>query len=175
LYRYADEYVDAAEAGNRFDPPYATISVGTIQGGTARNILAKECEIHWEFRSLPGMAQNEVHKRLDEYAAEHILPVLRRYAPEADIETIAGLEVPGLAPDPGSAAETLALKLTRSNQTIAVAYATEAGQFQTGGVPAVVCGPGSIDQAHQPDEFIEISELEACIGFMRRLVRELSA
>lgn len=174
LYRYADEYVAGVDAFSRFDPPYATLSVGTIHGGTARNILAKECAFGWEFRSLPGMAQNEAAARLEKFTTEHVLPQLQRYAPDAFVETFAGVEVPGLAPDPGSSAETLALKLTRSNQTIAVAYATEAGQFQKGGVPSVVCGPGSINQAHQPDEFIEISELEACIGFMRRLAGELS-
>ena len=83
------------------------------------------------------------------------------------------MEVPGLCAQNGSAAETLALKLTRSNRTIAVPYATEAGRFQTAGVPTIVCGPGSIDQAHQPDEFIEIAELSRCIGFLRSLAAEL--
>jgi acetylornithine deacetylase len=175
LYRAADDFVAAADPAVRFDPPFATVSVGTINGGNARNILARECVFHWEFRSLPGMPQSSVLHRLEAFAARHVLPELTRYAPEARIETLTEVEVPGLAPDPGSAAETLALKLTRSNQTIAVSYATEAGQLQKGGVPAVVCGPGSIDQAHQPDEFIDISELEACIGFMRRLAGELSA
>ncbi|MGE3248472.1 MAG: acetylornithine deacetylase [Beijerinckiaceae bacterium] len=175
LYRIADEFASAADPAVRFDPPFATIGVGTIHGGTARNILAKECSFHWEFRSLPGMPQNLVLQWLETFAEAKVLPRLRRHAPEARIETIVEVEVPGLAPDPGSPAESLALKLTRSNQTIAVAYATEAGQFQKGGVPAVVCGPGSIDQAHQPDEFIEIAELEGCIGFMRRLAAELGA
>lgn len=174
LYRMADEFAAAAEPANRFDPPFATVSVGTIHGGTARNILAKECAFHWEFRSLPGMPQSLALDTLNVFVDQQVLPRLRRYAPEARIETITEVEVPGLAPEPGSPAESLALKLTRSNQTIAVAYATEAGQFQAGGVPTVVCGPGSIDQAHQPDEFIAIEELEACIGFMRRLAIELS-
>ena len=82
--------------------------------------------------------------------------------------------MPGLAAQHGSAAETLALKLTKSNRTIAVPYATEAGRFQTAGVPTVVCGPGAIDQAHQPDEYIEAGELLRCIGFMRALAAELS-
>ena len=175
LYRIADEFAASAETSSRFDPPFSTVSVGTIHGGTARNILAKECVFHWEFRSLPGVPQNHVLRRLERHIETVVLPKLTRHAPEAFIETLTEVEVPGLAPDPGSSAESLALKLTRSNQTIAVAYATEAGQFQKGGVASVVCGPGSIDQAHQPDEFIEISELEACIGFMRRLMQELSA
>jgi acetylornithine deacetylase len=82
--------------------------------------------------------------------------------------------VPALAPEPGSAAELLALRLTRSNHTIAVPFATEGGRFQVAGIPTIVCGPGSIDQAHQPDEWIAVSEVEACIGFMRRLAEQLA-
>jgi acetylornithine deacetylase len=84
------------------------------------------------------------------------------------------VEVPGLKPESGSIAETLALKHAQSNRTIAVPYASEAGQFQLSNLPTVVCGPGSIDQAHQPDEYIEIAQIEAGIAFMRRLAEELS-
>ena len=101
-------------------------------------------------------------------------PRLTRYAKDAYIETISEVEVPGLLPEPGSQAESLALKLARSNHTISVPFATEAGQFQAAGAPTVVCGPGSIDQAHQPDEYIEIAQMEAGIAFMRRLAAELS-
>ncbi|MDB5569197.1 MAG: Acetylornithine deacetylase [Hyphomicrobiales bacterium] len=175
LYRFAEEL--AAGAGGvdaRFDPPSSTLSVGTIHGGTARNILAKECAFHWEFRGLPGAPQDLALRRLAAFADEVVAPRLRRFAPDARVETIVEVEVPGLCAQNGSPAETLALKLTRSNQTIAVPYATEAGRFQAAGMPAIVCGPGSIDQAHQPDEFIEIAQLRACIGFMRALAAELS-
>ena len=82
--------------------------------------------------------------------------------------------MPGLAAERGSLAQTLALKLLRANHTIAVPYATEAGRFQNAGVPTIVCGPGSIDQAHQPDEYVETGELAACLGFLRELANELS-
>jgi acetylornithine deacetylase len=174
LYRLADELDALADPASRFDPPASTISVGTIHGGTARNILARECTVLWEFRGLPGVPPQWALRRLEEYIAATALPRLRRHAPAARIETSVDVEVPWLAPEPGSAAESLALKLTRSNRTYAVSYATEAGRFQQAGIPTVVCGPGSIDQAHQPDEFIEVAQLEAGIGFMRRLARELS-
>jgi acetylornithine deacetylase len=174
LYRLADELAGAGDPSGRFDPPFSSISVGTIHGGTARNILAKECTFLWEFRGLPNVAQNRALRQLEDYAASTVLPRMRRYAPDARIEPITEVEVPGLDSEPGSLAETLALKLTKSNRTIAVPYATEAGRFQTAGIPTIVCGPGSIDQAHQPDEFIEISELQACIAFMRALAVELS-
>ncbi|MDP2355519.1 MAG: acetylornithine deacetylase [Beijerinckiaceae bacterium] len=173
LYRFADEMA-AGDGDDRFDPPTSTLSVGTINGGTARNILAKECSFHWEFRGLPGLPQDVALRRLEQHARETVLPRLRRFAPDANVETIVEVEVPGLCAQNGSVAETLALKLTRSNRTIAVPYATEAGRFQSAGVPTIVCGPGSINQAHQPDEFIEVAELSRCISFMRALAADLS-
>ena len=173
LYRFVDGMA-AGEGDDRFDPPTSTLSVGTINGGTARNILAKECSFHWEFRGLPGLPQDVALRRLEQHAREIVLPRLRRFAPDASVETIVEVEVPGLCAQNGSAAETLALKLTRSNRTIAVPYATEAGRFQSAGVPTIVCGPGSINQAHQPDEFIESAELSRCISFMRALAADLS-
>lgn len=176
LYRFAGEMAEgkAGPTDPRFDPPSSTLSVGTIHGGTARNILAKECAFHWEFRGLPGLPQDIALRRLERHAEEVVLPRMRRHAPEASVETLVEVEVPGLSAEHGSAAETLALKLTRSNRTIAVPYATEAGRFQNAGVPTIVCGPGAIDQAHQPDEFIETGEMARCIAFMRSLAAELS-
>lgn len=174
LYRFGRELMQQTDPLGRFDPPFSTISVGVVQGGTARNILAKECRFNWEFRPLPGVPIDLARQRLEDFARNDLLPRLNRHGDFARVETITEVEVPGLAPDPGSDAETLALKLARSNRTIAVSYATEAGRFQAGRVPTIVCGPGSIDQAHQPDEYIEVSELEAAIGFMRQLARELS-
>jgi acetylornithine deacetylase len=173
LYRFADELVAEGDPSARFDPPFSTIHVGTIQGGTARNIMAKLCTFNWEFRSLPDVAQTRALHRLEDYAARTVTPRLTRYAKNAFIETVTDVLVPGLAAQTGSPAETLALKLARVNRTITVPFGTEAGQFQKAEVPAVVCGPGSIDQAHQPDEFLEIGQIEAAIDFMRRLAAEL--
>jgi acetylornithine deacetylase len=174
LYRIHADLRIEGDASGRFDPGWSTVHVGTISGGTARNIMARDCAFSWEFRGLPGTPGDLALRRMEAFIAEHIAPRLAAF-PGARVETIRDVEVPGLTPDPGSLAETLALKAARSNRTIAVPYATEAGQFQQGGVPTVVCGPGSIDQAHQPDEYVEISQLEAGIDFMRRLGRELSA
>ena len=84
------------------------------------------------------------------------------------------VEIPGLTPEPGNAAETLAFKLSRTNRAIAVPFATEAGRFQAARLPTIVCGPGSIDQAHQPDEYIELAQMAEGLAFMRRLVEELT-
>ena len=167
----ADAYEAMGDPSGRFDPGYSTVSVGTIAGGTARNILAKECRFHWEFRGLPGMAPDDAFRRFQRYVDTVALPRLTRFTKTARIETETEVEVPGLAAEPGSAAETLALRLTQSNRTIAVSYATEAGHFQQAGLPTVVCGPGSIEQAHQPDEFVDIAQLEACIAFVRGLAQ----
>jgi len=174
LYRFAAELVAEGDPSGRFDPPFSTIQVGTIHGGTARNILAKQCVFHWEFRSLPGVSQDLALRRLEDYAERIASPKLTRFAKNAFIETVTEVEVPGLRPESGSLAETLALKLARSNQTITVPFATEGGQFQLAEVPTIVCGPGSIDQAHQPDEYIDIAQIEAGLAFMRRLAAELS-
>lgn len=157
----------------RFDPPYSTVHVGVLRGGTARNILAKEARFWWEFRGLPGTQPDEAFRAFDAYARETALPKLARFTPEVGIETRCEVEVPGLAPEPGSRAEALALKLTRSNRTVAVSYATEAGHFQQGGVPTVVCGPGSIDQAHQPDEYLAVEQVDKGLRFMRELIAEM--
>jgi acetylornithine deacetylase len=174
LCRFGGELAKSGDPSGRFDPPTSTVHVGTIHGGTARNILARLCAFRWEFRALPDVAQNLALRRLEEYAARVVTPKLTRHAKDAFIETLTEVEVPALKPESGSMAETLALKLAQSSRTIAVPFASEAGQFQLANVPAVVCGPGSIGQAHQPDEYIEIAQIEACIAFMRRLAEELS-
>jgi acetylornithine deacetylase len=157
----------------RFDPPFATVHVGTVAGGSARNIMAKNCTFRWEFRGLPDMPIRTAYDRF-EATAETLRRTTFAAFPDCRIDTLIESETPGLIPDPGSAAERIALALTGRNETIAVSYATEAGQFQKAGIPAVICGPGSIDQAHQPDEFIELAQLDACIAFLRGLAADLS-
>jgi acetylornithine deacetylase len=174
LERLGEELRAAGDPSGRFEPPFSTIHVGVIHGGTARNIVAKDCEFQWEFRALPGAPPNFAYDRLEAYCEELRRTIFVGF-PDAGVETTIENQVPGLAPQPGSEAETLTLRLARRNGTIAVPYATEAGQFQRAGVAAVVCGPGRIDQAHQPDEFIDIAELAACLEFLRGLAQQLRA
>jgi acetylornithine deacetylase len=173
LSRIGEDFARAGDPSGRFEPAYSTVHVGTISGGTARNILAKDCKFHWEFRGLPGVALRAALERFDADVDELRARRLQDF-PDTFVETKIEVEVPGLAADPGSPAEALALRLTRSNRTIAVPFATEAGQFQGAGIPTIVCGPGNVNQAHQPDEFIEIAEIEKCIGFLRALAQTLS-
>jgi acetylornithine deacetylase len=158
----------------RFDPPYTTIQVGVIDGGSAHNIIPKKCRFLWEFRGVPGLDPAEIPDRLKAFGERTLLPAMNAIAPETGIETRLEIVVPVFAPAEASAAETLALALARSNDTHTVAFGSEAGFFQAEDIPTVICGPGDIAQAHKPDEFIERAQVEECVGFMRRLAARLS-
>ncbi len=158
------------DADPRFDPPCTTTQANIVAGGTALNILAREALVTWECRPLPGRDGKAVVERARELAASLILPKYRKGAPDADIVTTVMTNYPGLALDMRSPAIALALAVTGANHAEAVAYGTEAGHFAAAGIPAVICGPGSIDQAHKPDEFVALSELEACENFLRKVI-----
>lgn len=163
---YAEpQYQDA-----RFEPPHTTITVGRIHGGTALNILARECRFDWDIRSVKPEHDDEIFKSLERFGAETLLPGMRRIHPGARIESSLLARVPGFLPERSTVAESLALKLAGHNRTGAVSYGTEAGVFVDGGIPAVVCGPGNIREAHKPDEYIALDQVAAGEAFMRRLV-----
>jgi acetylornithine deacetylase len=152
-----------------FDPPHTTLSVGTIAGGTAVNVIARECSFEWDLRNLPEEDAAALKGQIDRFIAA-VLRRMRAVHPAASITTETRVEVPPLLPDPRSPAEALARRLTEANRTVAVSFATEAGLYQQAGIPAVVCGPGSIDVAHKPDEFITRDELAAGAAFLDRLL-----
>ena len=158
-----------------FEPPYSTMSVGMIEGGTAPNIVPKNCEFRWQIRGLPGTPADGAAEALNAYAARELLPEMRKVAPQAAIETESQTSVPAFAAPPESEAVALAMALTGANGTSGVSYATEAGLFQQAGCPAVVCGPGDIAQAHAADEFVSVTQLEACLKFLAGLAGRLSA
>ena len=164
-----------ADTDPRFDPPHSTIQANMISGGTAVNILAREAEATWEYRCLPDRDPNKIVERVRQRADAEVLPKYRARAPEAALETVLHSQYPGLAMDEDSPAIALARELTGANKIEAVAYGTEAGHFQNYGIPAVICGPGSIEQAHRPDEFCAVSELDACEAFLRKVIKKASA
>ena len=163
-----------ADSDPRFDPPHSTVQANMMSGGTAVNILARESEVTWEYRCLPDRDASAIVERVNARAALEVLPKYQRRAPEAQLETTLHAQYPGLVMDEDSAAIRLARELTGANQVEAVAYGTEAGHFQNYGIPAVICGPGSIEQAHRPDEFCEVSELHACTAFLRKVIAKAS-
>lgn len=163
------------ELNSRFDPPYTTIHVGTVEGGTALNIVARNCAFKWEIRALPGDDAQDILARFEAFCRDEVVPAMQRVVPETGVETRPGVIVPALAPEPDSAAEKLARDLTGANATDAVSYATEGGQYQRAGIPAIVCGPGNIEQAHQPNEWIALEQIAASQSFTRRLIAKCQA
>lgn len=152
------------------EPPYSTLSVNRIIGGTATNILAGQCEFEWDIRTLPLESAKSVLERFSGYAAERQLE-LRREGKPCGIDTSVQADVPPLRAD-GGAAESLALATAPPGRTAtAVPFATEAGLFQRAGWSTVVCGPGEIERAHKPNEYIERAELVACESFLDGMVR----
>jgi acetylornithine deacetylase len=175
LAKLAEDMRRRGDPSGRFDPPYTTVQSSTIEGGTALNILARHCLFQWEFRYLPGTSQDEILDAFNAYATKEVLPRLKAIAPESDIVTKPRAHVPALVATDGCPAEALAKQLTGRNHAEAVAYGTEAGLFQEAGIPSVVCGPGNIQQAHKPNEFIEISQVAACEQFIRKLIDHAAA
>lgn len=178
LIRYLTELgtisVDEGDPSGRFDPPFSSVHVGVIEGGTALNIVPRHCRFDWEIRSLPGSDPEAVIERFRRYAAEKLLPRMKAIAPESGIETIEAHVIPAFRAADASPAETLALKLTGRNAAEAVAYGTEAGLFEHAGFSTIVCGPGDIAQAHQPNEFVALEQVDLCVAFFERLMDELA-
>jgi len=161
-------------SGSPFDPPYPTLSIGELNGGTATNILARHCRFAFDLRCPPGFDPDEILRPFYD-AAEAADKALKARFPDCGVTVRQLSNVPPLAPDPDNAAEIIVRALTGDNALRAVAYATEAGQFHAAGLPSVICGPGSIDQAHKPNEFIDPNQLEQGVTIFSKLVERLSA
>jgi acetylornithine deacetylase len=164
----------AADPDSIFDPAFTTLHVGVIEGGSARNITARRCVFSSDFRVLPGEDPMEWIARYRVFCNQ-VAAELRAIRPEAGIEVAGDWAIPGCAPEPGGQAEALARMLTGDNSTNVVSYGTEAGQFQAEGYSAVVVGPGSIEQAHKPDEYITLEQFAAGEAFVRRLIDRMAA
>ncbi len=159
-----------ADADPRFDPPHTTVQANMIAGGSAVNILGRDALVTWEYRALPDRDASKVVDAVRARAEATILPKYRARAAEAAFETKLHAAYPGLVMDETSPAVALAREVSGANQVEAVAYGTEAGHFQRAGIPAVICGPGSIEQAHKADEFVALSELAGCAAFLRKVI-----
>lgn len=178
LVTYLDDMAQTLKAntpdGNGFDPAWTTIHVGLIEGGTAINIISRHCEFVWDLRNIPEDAPEELRNRFEHYCNEEMLPRMREIAPETNIQTIQLAQAPAFRHEPDSAAVKLVQSLTNDATFSVVPFAAEAGQFQQAGFSTVICGPGSIDQAHKPDEFISLEQFDKGVAFMRQLIHRLS-
>ena len=162
----------AADPECRFTPAYTTLHVGVVKGGTAVNIISRQCSFTWDIRTLPGDSWRRYLDRFQAYADE-LLPAMRAISPDAAISTALIAQAPPLQDQGGGAQDLVYRALGHSNGDV-VPYATEAGQYQERGFSVVLCGPGSIDQAHQPNEYIEISQVQACEAFFQTLIKQLA-
>ena len=159
----------------RYPVPFTTISTNTIEGGNGRNIVPASCEFYFDYRYLPGVPPGKLIDLIQTHAREHLEPQMKRVAPLAGFEFECTGDIPAL-----SAAETqdvtrITQALSRGRPLGAVAFGTEAGFFQRAGIPAVLCGPGDIEQAHRPDEYVELSQLHSCEQFVAGLVERCCA
>ncbi len=157
-----------------FEPAYSTLHCGVINGGTAQNITARRCRFITDIRTLPEEDPLTFFEGLERFAREELEPAMKRVHPDTGIEFRVHANVPGFLAGQDDPAVVLAKRLTGQNSSECVAYGAEAGQFQQAGLSVVVCGPGSIDQAHQPDEYISVDQFEQGTAFVRRLIAELS-
>jgi len=157
----------------RFDPPFTTVQTGMISGGKALNIVPADCRFDFEVRALPAHDPLEVAQQLQQYAREQILPRMRAVNPGTDIRFAELSAYPGLATDAKSQAAQLIAQFCGSDAFTTVAFGTEGGLFDAIGIPTVVCGPGSMDQGHKPDEFVSVTQLEGCDGMLRRMIETL--
>jgi acetylornithine deacetylase len=175
LVALAERLAKAADPASLFSPKGATLTIGQVHGGTAPNILARECEFLFDLRYPPGV---DPEKLLAPFARQvsDLDAALKARAPQAGAQLLRRSGAPPLAPEPNGPAEAFARRLAGDNGPArVVAYAAEAGQFQGAGFSTVICGPGSIDQAHQPDEYVERAQMERGAAFMLRLIDDLSA
>ena len=164
------ELAAAADPDSPFDPPYTTFDLGVIEGGTAHNIIPEFTHFNWGYRGLPDEVPDALENRIRAFIDGTIEPKLKAIADHAGVTTALRNVTPPLMPDTESAAEQLIRHLTGLNESGTVAFGTEAGLFQQAGIPGVIFGPGSIQQAHQPDEFIEVSQMAECVGFIEKLI-----
>jgi len=164
----------AADPESPFDPPYTSMTVNVVHGGQQLNIMAEDAYFEWDLRLIPGDSRVDIVEAFTDFA-RGVEAEMRAKAGGCRISIDELSNAPAFAPSPDNPAADLAKALTGLNSTGVVAYAAEAGQFQEAGFSTVLCGPGSIDQAHQPNEFITLDQVREATTFMRRLIKRMSA
>ncbi|KUF12698.1 acetylornithine deacetylase [Pseudoponticoccus marisrubri] len=180
--RYATRLMELSESlkaraplGSRFDPPWSTVNIGRLAGGVAHNVIPGKAELEWEMRPVHWTDTDYVKNALESFVAAELLPAMRAISPHADITTEVIGEVVGLEPMAENAARDLVAGLTGQETCDLVPFGTEAGLFQEMGMSVVVCGPGSIQQAHKPDEYVARTQLADCLEMLEGLGRSIAA
>lgn len=170
----ADEFRAKGPFDELYDVPFTTAQTSQIQGGNAINTVPAECRFSFEFRNLPTLDPDEIFAKIDAYARDTLLPKMRREHPDAAIEISKIASAPGLDADEQAAITQLVRALSADQSQRKVAYGTEAGLFANAGIPSVVCGPGNIEQAHKPNEYVELAQLDGCERFLRKFIYSMT-
>jgi acetylornithine deacetylase len=165
----ADRLAQLETRDYAFTVPFTTMQTGTIKGGLASNIVPKDCEFQFEARTMPGASADRLYQEIQDFAAT-LLPEMRRVEPNAAIRFEALASAPGMNMKESDDIVKLAAALARNKPNGAVSYGTEGGLFQQAGIPTVICGPGDIEQAHRPNEFVSLDQIAQCEAFMLRLI-----
>ena len=178
LIGYVDELAEEmsyrSDNDAMFDVPYSTLSVGTIKGGTATNIVPNLCEFTFDYRNLPHMTQDDILAPIQAKVAE-LNAQMQARAPETGIELLQEESVPAMTDSASTELQALIAALTGDDTRHKVAYATEGGQFTNSGIPTIICGPGSIEQAHKADEYVALSEMARCDEFLQKLLNSCAS
>lgn len=170
----ADEFREKGPFDQAFDVPFTTAQTSLIKGGNAVNTVPAECELTFEYRNLPSVDAAAIESRIRAYIDGELLPKMQREHPAAAIELSRIAAAPSLDASEQAAVTALVRALARDHEVRKVGYATEGGQFLLAGIPAVICGPGSIEQAHKPDEYVSLAQIGECEAFLGRLLQSLS-
>ena len=170
LFEIGNELKRRAPSDSPFNPPWTTVQVGKIEGGVAHNVIAGQCSIDWEMRPINEEDKKFVKINLFKYCQNKLLPEMQSKFAEAKIATEIIGEIPGLIPQKDNQARVIMQDLLQLNSTGVISFGTEAGIFQEMNMDVVVCGPGSIDQAHKANEFVSISELDKCLQNLLKLL-----
>ena len=174
LMEIAEELRDRVPSESRFEPPWTTLQIGRLAGGVAHNVIPGHCHIDWEIRPVRAADAEFVKAAIDRFADQTLLPAMRATSASASVHRHVVGEVEGLEPADQNEARDIVASLTGANDAELVAFGTEAGIFQTLGMSCVVCGPGAIEQAHKPDEFLECAQLASCLAMLSGLCERLS-
>ncbi|WP_424944115.1 acetylornithine deacetylase [Aliiroseovarius crassostreae] len=171
LLELREELKARVPADSRFDPPWTTINVGAVHGGSVHNVIAPKAQVDWEMRPVQPTDARFVKDTMADYCAQTLLPAMQAVYPDARIDTEIVGEVAGLTPTDKNDAKRIVSELTGANTADLVPFGTEAGIFQALGMDVIVCGPGSIEQAHKADEFLATEQLSRCLDLLQKLDR----
>ncbi|MBA2709660.1 MAG: acetylornithine deacetylase [Tatlockia sp.] len=174
LQSLAEQFKQQGPFDQDFDVPYTTLTTNMINGGSALNIIPEWCEFAFEFRHLPDVKPQEISNQIENYINDQLLPSMQKEHPEASIDLVEISAAPGLNTSEDQMITQLIRNLTGTEKRTKVSYGTEGGLFHEAEIPTIICGPGSIEQAHRPNEFVSIEQLIECENLISRLVKSFA-